>query len=64
MTAIHRLKHALTEWRKAERQYADAVFRSGHPDTLIELRIAQADALAELRSIVDSEPWSDIAQGL
>lgn len=64
MTALHRLQDALIEWRAAERVWATRVLSSALPIYIAEARDAELQALAKVRAIVDSEPWSDIQQGL
>lgn len=64
MTRLEQLKAALIAWRKAEREHAVAVLSATTPNQRERLADADARALSEVRKIVDSQPWADIAQGL
>jgi hypothetical protein len=63
-TALFRLKTALIAWRRAERAYCTAVLDIHTPRFMQQAREAESQALRELRTIVDSEPWADIEAGL
>jgi len=63
-STLTRLQNALIEWRAAERKHAEHVLRASHPIDIREAADIEERAISKIRIIIDSEPWSDIAQGI
>ena len=62
-TKIMELQEALIAWRRIERQHSVAVLCANHPATIQSLKEISERALDDVRKIIDSEPWAEIARG-
>ena len=59
---MSRLQQALINWRAAERTHARAVLAAEYPVEIRSRADAMDYALHNVRLIVDSEPWAEIAR--